>query len=76
MLRSFESIRLGLMVGIGGGASSKKHYIRLGDVVVGCPVGRTRGVLSYEFGKAVQGRDFEITGGLNSSSTVLLTALN
>lgn len=64
------------MVGIEGGASSKKHDIRLDDVVIGCPVGRTRGVLSYEFGKAMQGKDFEITEDLNSSSTVLLTTLN
>ena len=76
MLRSFESIRIGLMVGIGGGAPSKKHDIRLGDVVVGCPDGRTPGVLPYKFGKAVQGRDFEVTGSLNSPPTVLLTALN
>lgn len=76
MLRSFESIRIGLMVGIGGGAPSKKHDIRLGDVVVGCPVWRTGGVLPYNFGKAVQGQEFEVTGGLNSPPMVLLTALN
>lgn len=76
MLRSFESIRIGLMVGIGGGAPSKKHDIRLGDVVVGCPVGRTGGVLPYNFGKAVQGEDFKITGSLNSPPMFLLTALN
>ncbi|KAL6717736.1 hypothetical protein ACLMJK_003821 [Lecanora helva] len=76
MLRSFESIRIRLMVGIGGGAPSEKHDIRLGDVVVGCPVGRTGGVLPYRFGKAVQGKEFEITGSLNSPPTVLLTALN
>lgn len=76
MLRSFESIRIGLMVGIGGGAPSQKHDIRLGDVVVACPVGRTGGVLPYTFGKTVQGKDFEITGSLNSPPTFLLTALN
>jgi nucleoside phosphorylase len=76
MLRSFESIRIGMMVGIGGGAPSKKHDIRLGDVVVGCPVGRIGGVLPYKFGKAVQGKHFEITGSLNSPPTVLLTALS
>lgn len=43
MLRSFESIRFGLMVGIGGGAPSPKHDIRLGDVVVSMPVARTGG---------------------------------
>src|SRR5437764_2206100 len=34
MLSSFPNIRIGLMVGIGGGAPSPKHDIRLGDVVV------------------------------------------
>ncbi len=76
MLRSFESIRVGLMVGIGGGAPGDKHDIRLGDVVVGCPVGRSGGVLPYRFGKAVQDKDFEMTGSLNSPPTSLLTALN
>jgi nucleoside phosphorylase len=34
MLQSFPNIRIGLMVGIGGGAPSQKHDIRLGDIVV------------------------------------------
>ncbi|KAH8588893.1 nucleoside phosphorylase domain-containing protein [Bisporella sp. PMI_857] len=34
MLHSFPSIRIGLMVGVGGGAPSANHDIRLGDVVV------------------------------------------
>lgn len=76
MLRSFESIRVGLMVGIAGGAPSQKHDIRLGDVVVGCPVGRTGSVLPYKYGKEVQDKEFEITGSLNSPPTLLLTALN
>ncbi len=42
MLRSFESIQIKLMVGIGGGAPSGKHDIRLGDVVVGCPMKKGR----------------------------------
>ena len=75
MLRSFESIRIGLMVGIGGGAPSDKHDIRLGDVVVGCPMKRAGGVIPYNFGKAIQDREFEQTGSLNSPPTVLLTAL-
>ena len=76
LLRSFESIRVGLMVGIGGGAPGHQYDIRLGDVVVGCPVGRSGGVLPYKFGKAVQDKDFEITGNLNSPPTSLLTALS
>ena len=76
MLRSFESIRIGLMVGIGGGAPSDKHDIRLGDVVVGYPVKKEGGVVPYNFGKAIQDQEFERTGSLNSPPTVLLTALN
>ena len=76
MLRSFESVRIGLIVGIGGGAPSQKNDIRLGDVVVGCPtMGRTGGVLSYDFDKAVHG-EFEITGSLNIPPPILLTTLN
>ena len=75
MLRSFGSIRIGLMVGIGGGAPSVKHDIRLGDIVVGCPVDKEGGVVPYNFGKAVQDQEFEQTGSLNSPPTVLLTAL-
>ncbi|KAJ5892004.1 uncharacterized protein N7473_008232 [Penicillium subrubescens] len=33
MLHSFPNVRIGLMVGIGGGAPSPKHDIRLGDIV-------------------------------------------
>src|SRR3989440_4432885 len=73
MLRSFTSIRFGLMVGIGGGAPSPKHDIRLGDVVASSPVG---GVAHYEFGKTIQNQKFERTGALNAPFTMLLTALN
>ena len=76
MLRSFESIRFGLMVGIGGGVPSSKHDIRLGDVVVSMPVARTGGVICYEFGKAVQEQKFQRTGSLNPPPPALLTALN
>ena len=76
MLRSFKSIRIGLMVGIGGGVPSGKHDIRLGDVVVACPVGSRGGVIPYNFGKAIQHKEFEMTGHLSSPPTVLLTAVN
>ena len=75
MLRSFESIQIGLMVGIGGGAPSDKHDIRLGDVVVGCPLNRVGGVVPYNFGKAIQDHEFQETGSLNSPPTLLLTAV-
>ena len=37
MVHSFPNVRIGLMVGIAGGAPNKKHDIRLGDIVVSAP---------------------------------------
>lgn len=76
MLRSFEAIRIGLIVGIGGGAPSAQNDIRLGDIVVGSPTGGTGGVIHYDFGKAVQEKTFEHTGMLNAPPKVLLNALS
>ncbi|RYC62760.1 hypothetical protein CHU98_g3443 [Xylaria longipes] len=40
MVRSFPNVRIGLMVGIGGGAPSSRHdIIRRGDIVVSSPGG-------------------------------------
>ncbi len=64
------------MVGIGEGAPSDKHDIRLGDILVGCPIKKEGGVVPYNFGKAVLEQEFERTGSLNSLLTVLLTALS
>lgn len=76
MLRSFPSIRFGLMVGIGGGAPSMKHDVRLGDIVVGCPSGTSGGVINIHYGKDIQGRHFQRTGALASPPRVLTSALN
>ncbi|KAK7219748.1 hypothetical protein V2G26_007751 [Clonostachys chloroleuca] len=76
MLRTFRSIRFGLMVGIGGGAPSPTHDIRLGDVVVSKPSETSGGVIQYDRGKTVQGGEFQRTGALNAPPVVLLTALN
>ena len=76
MLRTFPSIRFGLMVGIGGGAPSSAHDIRLGDVVVSEPYGTTGGVIQYDRGKTIQEGEFQRTGSLNSPPTILLTALS
>ena len=51
MMRSYQSIRFGLMVGIGVGIPSKEHQIRLGDVVVSAPDSQLGGVVQYDFGK-------------------------
>lgn len=76
MLRSFSQLRFGLMVGIGGGAPSRKHDIRLGDVVVSSPVKRTGGVIHYESGKTIQDKKFERTGSLDAPPSFLLAALS
>jgi nucleoside phosphorylase len=75
MLRTFKSIRFGLMVGIGGGAPSAINDIRLVDVVVSQPNGTSGGVIQYDRGKTVQEGEFRRTGALNSPPTVLLAAL-
>ncbi|KAK7731268.1 hypothetical protein SLS57_001204 [Botryosphaeria dothidea] len=75
MLHTFSNIRFGLMVGIGGGAPSKEHDIRLGDVVVSCSGNGKGGVLQYDYGKAIQGLGFQKTGFLNQPPQVLSTAV-
>ncbi|KAI9773772.1 MAG: hypothetical protein M1839_002005 [Geoglossum umbratile] len=72
MVRTFQSIRVCLMVGIGGGIPPK---VRLGDVVVSTPVGQFPGVVQWDFGKAKQGSNFERTGWLNNPPISLLAAL-
>ncbi|KAM0208164.1 hypothetical protein ACHAQI_007174 [Fusarium lateritium] len=76
MLRTFRSIRFGLMVGIGGGIPSKKHDIRLGDVVVSRPTETNGGMVQYDRGKTLHQGDFQRTGSLNTPPQVLLTALS
>jgi hypothetical protein len=76
MLNSFPNIRMGLMVGIGGGAPSLKHDIRLGDIVVSASGDGKGGVFQYDFGKIIQGQGFRETGFLNQPPIVLRTAVN
>jgi len=76
MLSSFPNIRIGLMVGVGGGAPSQKNDIRLGDVVVSAPQNGKGGVLQYDFGKTIQDRSFQHTGFLNQPPSVLRAAMN
>lgn len=75
MLRSFTNVRVGLMVGLGGGAPGQRHDIRLGDIVVGSPGNGRGGVLQYDYGKMIQSKDFKLTGHLNQPPQCLLTAL-
>lgn len=72
MMRTFPSIKVGLMVGIGGGIPPK---VRLGDVVVSTPTGQYPGVVQWDFGKAEKAGEFKRTGALNNPPSALLTAL-
>jgi len=76
MLHSFPNIRIGLMVGIGGGAPSPNHDIRLGDIVVSATSHGKGGVFQYDFGKTIQGQVFQETGFLNQPPAVLRAAVN
>jgi nucleoside phosphorylase len=75
MLNTFHNVRIGLMVGIGGGVPSKKHDVRLGDVVVSTPRAGEGGVFQYDFGKSIQGQEFQHTRFLNQPPTILRTAI-
>lgn len=76
MLSTFTNIRIGLMVGIGGGAPSAKNDIRLGDVVVSLPQNGLGGVFQYDFGKKIQDQPFQPTGFLAPPPRVVLTAIH
>jgi nucleoside phosphorylase len=78
LVGSFPNIRIGLLVGIGGGVPSPDLDvdIRLGDVVVSQPDGTTGGVVQYDFGKAMANGKWERKGSLNKPPQVLLHALS
>jgi hypothetical protein len=69
MQASFPNLRIGLLVGIGGGVPSRRHDIRLGDVVVSAPRDGYGGVFQYDFGKSIHGEVFHNTRLLNQSPT-------
>ncbi|KAK1775995.1 hypothetical protein QBC45DRAFT_480219 [Copromyces sp. CBS 386.78] len=76
MLRTFPSIRFGLMVGIGGGIPNiLDHDVRLGDVVVSVPQDTYGGVVQWDLGKAEQ-EGFRRTGSLNHPPNLLLSAVS
>lgn len=75
MTNTFQAIRFGLMVGIGGGVPSKYADIRLGDIVVSKPSGTFGGVVQYDYGKTIGSGRFQRTGSLNKPPPTLLAAL-
>lgn len=46
-----KSLRIGIMVGIGGGIPFADYDIRLGDIVISCPDRCFGGVIQYDIGK-------------------------
>jgi len=76
MLHSFPNVRIGLMVGIGGGAPTAAHDIRLGDIVVSTRDGSHGGVFQYDFGKTIQDQTFHYEQHLNQPPQLLLTAVS
>jgi hypothetical protein len=75
MVRSFSNIRIGLMVGIGGGAPNEKHDIRLGDIVISAPYNGKGGLFQYDFGKTIPDQEFRPTGFLNQPPGLLRAAM-
>ncbi|KAH0565262.1 hypothetical protein GP486_001343 [Trichoglossum hirsutum] len=75
MMHTFPNIRIGLMVGVGGGAPTPKHDIRLGDIVVSTPHNGRGGVLQYDFGKTIQNQSFQRTRYLDQPPFVLRSAV-
>ncbi|PWI68216.1 hypothetical protein PCL_01985 [Purpureocillium lilacinum] len=76
MLHEFHNIKFGVAVGVGGGAPSDQHDIRLGDVVVSTPGNGQGGVLQFDFGKVIQGEEFRWTGHLNKPPAILRAAVS
>jgi nucleoside phosphorylase len=75
LLSSFRSIRIGLLVGIGGGVPSGIADIRLGDIVVSQPTDTCGGVIQYDLGKTLNEGNFQRIGMLNRPPKTMLTAL-
>ncbi|GAM82435.1 hypothetical protein ANO11243_004150 [Dothideomycetidae sp. 11243] len=75
MTRSFSaSLRVGVLVGIGGGIPTYENDVRLGDVVISTPGDQCGGVVQYDLGKEETDGHFRRKGSLNNPPTSLLTA--
>lgn len=70
MSRSFSSITIRLMVGIGGGVPDGGIDMRLGDVVVGYEV------MQYDLGKVLPDGQFQRTGRTTTPPHTVLTAVS
>ncbi|EHK19566.1 uncharacterized protein TRIVIDRAFT_46556 [Trichoderma virens Gv29-8] len=73
MISTFPNIKVGLMVGIGGGVPPN---VRLGDVVVSQSMNGHPAVVQWDMGKTEEGGKFKRTGSLNNPPTAVMTALS
>jgi nucleoside phosphorylase len=73
LLNDFQSVRFGLLVGIGGGIPGEDDDddIRLGDVVVSKPTATFGGVVQFDRGKSTLDGLFQRTGSLTKPPAVL-----
>ncbi|KAJ9296780.1 hypothetical protein DTO271G3_4979 [Paecilomyces variotii] len=76
MRRSFPSLNLCLLAGIGAGVPSTKNDIRLGDVVVSTPSGRYSGVLPYDMIKSLELGVSRLNGYLCPPPQTLMCAIS
>ncbi|KAK4443845.1 hypothetical protein QBC34DRAFT_198771 [Podospora aff. communis PSN243] len=76
LAHSFPSVRICLMVGIGGGAPTQKHDIRLGDIVVGATSDGQGGVLHHDLGQIIQRQTHQPTDLLQRPPMVLRAAVS
>lgn len=70
LIRTFTSVQVGLVVGVGGGAPNNRNDIRLGDVVVG-----TR-IMPYELGKVLASGQMQHTAVQKVPDHFLCTLLS
>ncbi|KAJ5983604.1 hypothetical protein N7481_005703 [Penicillium waksmanii] len=70
LTRTFPEVKVGLMVGIGGGVPSKANDIRLGDVVVGSRV------VQYDLGKIIGDGELQTTSWPKFPHQLLSTAVS
>lgn len=75
MLTSFPNVKIGLMVGIAGGAPSEEHDVRLGDVVVGASRNGKGSVFAYRSGRLSHDQDFQQIWHQNEAPPILRSAL-
>lgn len=71
-----KSLRVGLMVGIGGGIPSTTNDIWLSDIVISYPTNTCDSMLQHDMGKIGKDGKLTHTGSLNNPPRLLLATVN